>query len=356
MIKLTKDLIKLNTNPGNVEELKKALDLCLHQLSGFHFERFHRNKVESLLIYNTKKRPKKFKVLLNGHLDVIPGKESQYNPVIKENKLYGVGSMDMKGNVACLVSSFKDIAEKVDYPLGLQLVTDEEVGGFDGTKYQIDEGVCSDFVIAGETTNFNIVNEAKGILWLKISTKGRTAHGAYPWRGENAIWKMQRFLMELQKAYPIPTDEVWKTSINLSSIETRNQSFNKIPDDCNISLDIRYLPEDNKTILLNIKSLLPKGFKLEVLVKEPPLYTSATNPYLSKLKKITSKHIHKPVKLYGAQGSSDARHFTQVGCPGIEFGPIGGGIGTDKEWISLNSMHKYREILNDFLLSLNSNN
>lgn len=54
------------------------------------------------------------------------------------------------------------------------------------------------------------------------------------------------------------------------------------------------------------------------------------------------------------QGSSDARHFTKVGCAGVEFGPIGGGIGTDKEWIDIPSLEKYYKILREFLLHLNN--
>ena len=49
-----------------------------------------------------------------------------------------------------------------------------------------------------------IANEAKGVLWLKVSCKGKTAHGAYPWRGENAIAKMHRFLGDLCKEFPVP--------------------------------------------------------------------------------------------------------------------------------------------------------
>ena len=107
--------------------------------------------------------------------------------------------MDMKANVACLMTVFKDVADKVNYPLGLQLVTDEEIGGFHGTKYQIEKGVRAEFVVVGESTDLNIKNRAKGILWAKISAKGKTAHGAYPWRGENAIWKMNEFLNCLKR-------------------------------------------------------------------------------------------------------------------------------------------------------------
>src|SRR3989338_9584875 len=222
VLSLTKKFISIESVPGNPEELEKILGLALSNLKGYTIERFKQNGVNSALIYNSRKRSKKFKIILNGHLDVVPGKEYQYLPKIKGNRLYGVGSMDMKANAACLIMVFKEVADKTGYPLGLQLVTDEEVGGFDGTKHQISKGVRADFVIAGEPTNFDIVNEAKGVLRVNISTKGKTAHGAYPWRGENAIWKMNEFLNILKKKYPVPRREQWTTTVNLSGIETRN--------------------------------------------------------------------------------------------------------------------------------------
>lgn len=353
IISLTKKLISIKSTPDNPNALKKVLDVALSHLKSYVIEYFEHDGIKSVLVYNTKKRPEKFRILLNGHLDIIPGKEHQYLPQIKGNRLYGVGSMDMKANVSCLITVFKEMVDKVAYPLGLQLVTDEEVGGFDGTKYQIEKGVRADFVVAGEPTNFDIVNKAKGILWIKILVHGKAAHSAYPWKGENAIWKMNDFLYVLKKKYPVPVKEKSTTTVNLSKIETGNYAFNKIPDDCVIGLDIRYAPEETNTILINIKKLLPKGFIIDVITKEPALFTDGDNEYIKILQKVGKEVIKKKFSLREAQGSSDVRHFALVDCPGIEFGPIGGGIGSDNEWVDISSLETYCQILKKFLLSVN---
>ena len=352
ILKLSERLIALKTDPDNRKELDKALALVERELKGFTIERFNKDGCKSILVYNRKQRPKRFTVLLNGHLDVIPGKEYQYNPVIKGTRLYGVGSMDMKSNVACLIAAFKDVANSVSYPLGLQIVTDEEIGGFEGTLYQIKRGVKAEFVIAGETTQFDIVNQAKGVLWLKVSTKGKTAHGAYPWRGRNAILEMNDALQGLLKHFPIPKEQAWVSTVNVSKIETSNHSFNKVPDDCSVMLDIRFIPKDTKSILRRVKSAFPKGFRFEVVAQEPALDVPQSNYFLKALRKSTEAVTRKTVSFYGAQGSSDARHFTRIGCAGVEFGPVGKGIGTDNEWVSIPSLEKYRSILTHFLLSL----
>lgn len=349
ILDLSKKFISIKSTLDNHIALNEILELALTDLKEFTIEKFERNGVKSALVYNTQKRPNKFKVILNGHLDIIPGKDNQYIPTIKNNRLYGVGSMDMKANVACLITVFKEIASKVNYPLALQLVTDEEIGGFNGTKYQIEKGVKADFVITGETTNFDIVNKAKGVLWIKISAQGKTAHGAYPWRGKNAIWKIIKFLNLLEKKYPLPTQQAWETTVNVSKIETTNQTFNKIPDNCELWLDIRFIPEE-KNIISKLKTMLPRGYKLDIITNEPALFVDQQNSYLKLLQRISKEVTKGKVSFYGAQGSSDARHFTRINTPGVEFGPIGGGIGTDNEWVDIKSLGKYSEILKNFLL------
>lgn len=352
IISLTKKMIAIKSIAENPQALEKVLELALADLKGFTIERFERNGVKSALVYVSKKRPKKFTVILNGHLDVIPGKEHQYTPQIVGNKLYGAGAMDMKANVACLISVFKLMAPTVSYPLGLQLVTDEEIGGFDGTKYQIEKGVRADFVLAGEPTNFDIVHQAKGILLVKVLARGKTAHGAYPWRGENAILLMNDFLNRLMKAFPTPSKEVWATTVNVSRVATSNQAFNKIPDDCLVELDARYIPKDAKTIVKQFRALLPKGCVLEIVANEPALATDARDSFIKALQVSGEQSLKKELIMRGANGSSDARHYARVGGAGIEFGPVGGGIGSDKEWVSVSSLETYTKILIHFLQSL----
>ncbi len=355
ILSLTKKLISIKSTFDSPKALEEILELSLLHLKGFTIEQFKKNGVKSILVYNSKTRPKKFKVLLNGHLDVVPGKDYRYIPEIKGNKLYGVGSMDMKASVACLIEVFSYVANQVNYPLGLQLVTDEEIGGYNGTKYQIEKGVRAEFIITGESTSFDIVNKAKGILQVKISAKGKTAHGAYPWAGENAIWKINEFLNALQKKYPIPSQEIWAMTVNVSKIETTNKVFNKIPDDCTAWLDVRFVLEEYNIVKKNLLRLLPKGLTLEIVNDEPALSTDENNEFIKLLTLKTKQVTGNNVRLRGANGSSDVRHFARINCAGIEFGPVGGNIGSDQEWVDIPSLEKYYQTLIIFLLDVDKN-
>lgn len=352
VVQLSQALIRFKTNPDQPGELAFALDYLASLFPHLTVEQFTDEGVRSILVYATPQRPEIFKIILNGHVDVIPGKDFQYIPHIDGDKLYGVGALDMKANLAVMVHVFAEVAQIVDYPLGLQIVTDEELGGFHGTKYQIAQGVRADFVIAGETTNFAIAHQAKGILWIKVQFHGETAHGAYPWRGDNALIQAHTFIAQLLQKYPTPMQQAWVTTVNVARIETPNLSFNKVPDHADVWLDIRVVPPEYTAIVAEIAALLPVSATYSVLAHEAALYTAPDNPYIQRLQQITAQVTGQSCELYGAQGSSDARHYMAVDGAGIEFGPIGGGIASDEEWTSIAGLTTYATILREFLLQL----
>lgn len=344
ILELTEALMALRTDPGAEVALNAALDLVIAELEGLTVEVFECEGIRSILCYRGASRPKRFRLILNGHLDVIPGKVEQYKAVIDGDRLFGVGSMDMKSNVATMLFAFKKIVHQVSYPIGFQVVLDEEIGGHKGTLYQKKQGVLADFAIAGESTGFNIANQARGILQAVVKSRGVTAHGAYPWRGRNAVESLIAYLRELTLRHPNPDEQSWKSSINIAHVSTPNDSFNKIPDEASAKLDIRFVPEDEDALLASIQGLLTSGMSLKIIHHEPALDTSESNSFVQSLKRTAEELLGKQVQCYGAMGTSDARFFSGDGC-GVEFGPVGGGIGSDDEWVSISSLEDFYRIL-----------
>jgi succinyl-diaminopimelate desuccinylase len=352
LLEFTKSLISIPSTKENPDKLQEVLDVVKKELAEFKFKEFSDAGIPSLLFYNTPELPEKFKIILNAHLDVVPGQPDQFIPKIEGDKLMGRGACDMKSGAVGEILAFKDLATKVNYPLGLQLVTDEEVGGFHGTQYQIKQGVKADFVIAGESTDLALNNDAKGVFWLRITSHGVPAHAAYPWNGKNAIWEMIDFLNKLQQTFPVPNLEKWLTTANLSHIENANTTFNKVPDDCTVLLDIRYIPTDSETIVNTIKNLLPQDFTLEIVTKEPCQHTDQNNPYLKSLAKSITQITQKPTEFIQKHGASDIRHYDGAGMSGVCFGPTGSGLHSDNESGSIQGLTNYHRILTDFLRSL----
>lgn len=350
-ISLAQHLITLPTTPDQPAALRAALDIVEQQCAHLTIERFTHNNSASVLIYNRSVRPQRFRLILNGHVDVIPGKPHQYQPIIKNHRLYGVGALDMKANLAVLVRLFAQHAAVVDAPIALQVVTDEELGGFDGTYHQIMQGVRGDFVVSAETTNFDVVNRAKGILWLKIQVTGTTAHGAYPWRGDNAIVRAQRLSARLLERFPTPARQTWRTTVNVARITTSNTAFNKVPDCVELWLDVRFVPDERDSIYHTLAQLCAP-FAIAVVVQEPPLNTPTNHADVQQLAALTTQVRSKPARIRAAQGSSDARHYMHVGDVGVEFGAYGGGIASDNEWISIPSLADYYRIMQRFITEI----
>src|SRR3989344_1928665 len=117
IINLSQKLITVPSISDSKKEVARVLKTAENDLKGYTLERFEKNGYPSILVYNTKTRPKRFKVILNAHLDVVPAKKTQYKAVEKNGKLYGRGTYDMKAAAAAEILVFKEIAKQLKYPL-----------------------------------------------------------------------------------------------------------------------------------------------------------------------------------------------------------------------------------------------
>lgn len=75
------------------------------------------------------------------------------------------------------------------------------------------------------------MTESKGLLTARLHAEGRSGHSAYPWLGDNALVRLMRSLDTLLAGYPVATEEVWRTTVNLARVETTNSALNQIPAD-----------------------------------------------------------------------------------------------------------------------------
>lgn len=357
VVKLTQELVKVPSvkGRGRMKEVLEVVERYLRRFEGIGREEFEHNGVPSVLYFNRKTRPEKFRLLLNGHVDVVVAPEKLFEPRLEGDKLYGRGAMDMKGGVAAGVVAFAELVGKVNYPLGLQLTADEEVGGFDGVKWQLEEGVRSEFTIALEPTQLNVAVAAKGVLWVEVEAKGKSAHGAYPWLGDNAVVKLMRFLEEVLQTFPVPEgDDKWKTTCNLAYIKTENETTNKVPDTARARLDVRYVPADKEEVWKKIEMLAEKypGVVVSKIMLESNHYVDPERKEVKLLTEVIEKVSGRKPKLIKNNGASDVRHFTSQGMAGVEFGAVGEGMHEEGEWVSVKSLGQVVEVLTRFGMML----
>lgn len=344
--------LRIESIAGRPEKLDEIVEYCRSMLSDYSVEVFERGGKKSLLAYNRPQRPDRFRLILNGHLDVVPGRPEQFDPRYSGSRLYARGAYDMKCASLVELLAFVDQAKHAEYPLGLQLVSDEEIGGYDGTKYQLECGVAADFVIAGEPTDFGVNSVAKGIVQADVVFSGSTGHAAYPWQGVNAVWKAYGFLERLARFYPEPRQERWATTVNLAEMISTPQPYNKVADSCRLAIDVRFVPEERETILDTLRSFLPEGASIEVRSFEPPHFADAEGDCVRLLRQTTGEITGEVPPIIKKHAASDLRHFSELGMQGVTFGPKGAGQHTDDEWVDLPSLETFYRVLQRFMNSL----
>jgi len=355
ILNLSRELISIPSTKDSPEKLEAVLKFALANLPGFEFKKFIDHNCPSLLVYNHWPKDGKFKIILNAHLDVVPGKPEQFSAKIEGDKLIGRGAVDMKAAGAAELLTFKEVAKKVSYPLALQLVTDEEIGGQYGVKYQISQGVLTDFYLCGEYSGLGLGCDTKGVLWLKIITHGTRAHGAFLWNGINAITKLVAEINSVKKLFPVPQKEAWKTTCNFSVI-TGGNTVNQVPDLAAVTLDIRHIAGDQaKDIISKIKSrFVFPDTELEIIEDEPVNHANRSHQLVKILADSVKSVTGKKAEFVKFHGASDARHYSSAGATALDIGPTGTGLHSDYEWVSITSLEKYYRVLKNFLLRVNN--
>lgn len=292
-------------------------------------------------------------VLFNGHLDVVPGHPGQFAPERREGRLYGRGAYDMKAALAAMMIATAELArDRVDgVALDLMIVPDEERGepGANCSEALVRDGLRADFVICGEPTDMQVGIQAKGVLLLCLHVPGTAAHGSTPWLGENAViraFEIYRRVGELpfmsasSEMFPSP-------SVNLGRIEG-GEALNSVPDMCRLWLDIRCLPEQDRTeIVAQIQAIDPQA-RIELILNKAAARVPSTHPHVATLVEV-ARAADPTARAVGRDGSSDAIPFLEVGVPAVEFGPVGAGHHGPDEYVEIASLQPYRESLVAFV-------
>ena len=280
-------------------------------------------------------------VILHGHVDVVPAHDGQFIPRVEGDRLIGRGAYDMKGALAAMMCAVKDVADNGKVRVRFICVPDEE-----------SEGLRADFAITGEPTDLHIGVQAKGVLAVRVEVTGIAAHGSTPWAGDNAILKAYDVFRRIEtlRFSRESSDLFDRPSINVSRI-AGGDAFNKVPDRCTMDVDIRFLPnQEPGKILAEIRAL--PDVRIVKTFQRAPARVSRQNPYVRALRDAVSKSLDDEALSIGRDGASDAISFLEAGVPAVEFGPIGGGHHGPEEWVSIDSLHRYRSALGDFINDL----
>jgi acetylornithine deacetylase len=282
-LKILSELIKFQTVSGTSNV--KLIEYCekkLSKLGATSFKTYDKEK-QRVNLFSTILGKQKLNgggVILSGHTDVVPAstKEWSFDPFVatqKNNKVYGRGSTDMKGFIACSLALAPYFASKnLKKPIHFSFTYDEETA-CQGAPIMIEElkkrnlncSVC----IVGEPTNMKTVQAHKGCYEYSTHFTGLAGHGSAPDKGVNAVEYASRFinkLMELREELKKrkPKNSVFAppyTTLGIGRIKG-GLARNVIADQCVVDWELRpVVPEDGEFVNKNMDAyvkdiLLPK--------------------------------------------------------------------------------------------------
>ncbi|MHC4572866.1 MAG: M20 family metallopeptidase [Planctomycetota bacterium] len=271
------------------------------------------------------------------HLDVVPpGRTGWSNPpfaaVESDGKIYGRGSADMKGGIAAVVTAVREVVEsrsKLKGDIVLFGAAGEETDSCGARRFVRNFGnklPALAGVVLPEPTDFKVVTAHRGMLWLEVSTKGKTAHGSAPELGVNAIASMKAFLDELEQ-YGIPYEPhelLGGCSMSVNTI-AGGAAINVVPDKCSVGIDIRTLPRQNhKDVVDDLRKIFGKlkqenpQFEAEVSILRE-VEALETDPSCKFVKDFCSAAGTHETKAVGF--TTDGPYFAPLGAPVVIFGP-----------------------------------
>jgi len=286
-LKILSDLIKFKTVSGTSN--LKLIEYCekkLNKLGAISFKTFHDSKQQANLFstINGKKKSDGGGIILSGHTDVVPasGKKWSSDPFIateKNNKIYGRGSCDMKGFIACTLALAPFFASKnLKKPIHFSFTYDEETA-CQGAPIMLKElkkrNVKCSICIVGEPTSMKAIQAHKGCSEYSTYFTGLAGHGSAPDKGVNAVEYASRYinkLMELREELKkrVPKNSVFTppySTIQIGGIKG-GLARNVIADQCTVDWEMRpVIPEDGKFVTQNIEAyaknvLLPEMRKV----------------------------------------------------------------------------------------------
>ncbi len=297
-------------------------------------------------------------LLLNGHMDTVGvgGMQNPHKPVTRDGRLYGRGAYDMKGGLAaCMIAIAAVKKEHLRGDVVFTAVVDEEFAS-QGTQ-KLAKQFRADGGIVAEFTELKLITSHRGFAWIEVETAGKAAHGSRPDLGIDAIVKMGKVLVELEKLdlalRSKPSHPLLGSGSIHASLINGGKELSTYPDRCLLSVERRTLPgETPRQVEGEIQAIIDKlqesdpSFRAVVRrgLDRESLETSEDAAIVKAIQAAAGKVMKRPLPIAGVQFWTDAALLSAAGIPSILLGPSGSGAHADEEWVDLASVRTCSEL------------
>jgi acetylornithine deacetylase len=298
-------------------------------------------------------------LMLCGHIDTVgvDGMDAPFAPEIRDGRLYGRGSQDMKGGVAAMIDAARVAKDRgfVRGRLIVAAVVDEEYASM-GADALVKEWTADGAVVT-EPTDLHVAIGHKGFAWIDVITRGRAAHGSRPHDGRDAIMRMGRVLHRLealdrtlQSGTPHPI--LGTGSLHASTI-SGGRELSSYPDVCRLQMERRTVgTESGETALAEVSAILDALRREDHEFEAGAQLTFARPPYELPAEHRLPRLLLDAATALGAQSAkvgmsfwTDAAVLGAAGIPAVLFGPGGAGLHSREEYVTTNDVVTCRDAL-----------
>jgi len=348
LVAILSDLIALPSPypPGT------SVEICTYtarrlKKAGYKVEIATRTKGVDNVVARMKGKGKGPVIAFNAHVDTVGvgeranWKSDPYKALVKGGLVYGLGAGNCKGSMAVQIWLAEEIARRGGPAKGeliFTFVADEENLGPDGMEFLRKSGkVRPDALILGAQTENNLIVAERGVMWAKITTRGRAAHAGNPAAGDNAILRMMRLVGALSsyydKALAKRISGAMKSTVNIGMFHGGHNT-NVVPSACTVEIDRRLLPDEKvKDAFKALKQVIdgvgePRSqYKVEFLTGTNGFFAPENGAAVGAFEAAVKKQTGRKVKFLNATGVSDGRYYADDGIEIINFGPGSGAQG-----------------------------
>lgn len=363
IIQVAQNLIRFKTETGNSSEIKKCLQYVkgLFKGTAAKVDIFEKERIAPVIfIRNTDSE--QFDALVLGHLDVVKAEESMFEPIIKDGRMYGRGTLDMKSFAAVALNSMEYVLKnKLPLKFGVILSTDEEKGS-KGTEAfllahpKISAEIVLDNDVGGDITK--IVTKCKNPVFVKIIAEGVAAHGSTPWEGIDANELMIQTLTKLRQFYPYYAqngnnpDNKWIDTVHWAKI-CGGEVSNIISAYCETLCDFRLTETSTiDELKANLDKAMLPGVRYKIVSVSTPVVMDEKNPHILDYKAFAEEILGTPIAFEHIGGATDSREFAVKGSTVIMHSGTGEGMHAPGEYVEIDSVKCIGEIQIKFLEKL----
>lgn len=360
LVELTSDLVEFPSESRNEQALADAVEAELKKLSHLEVQRLGNTVVAKTNLGRSER------VVIAGHLDTVPSSGNDRALIVRqggsvpvadvdgkktasEDRLYGLGSCDMKGGVAVSLKLAKEITNPTRDITFIYYDCEEIEADMNGLKKVSEknpEWMAADFAVLMEPSNAVVEGGCQGTMRIEIRTNGRRAHTARSWMGENAIHGLSKVLEILNEYYPAKVEiDGLEYREGLQAVDIYGGvAGNVVPDSASITINYRFAPNKSANDAIAHLQKTFAGFQIEVVD-----YAEGALPGLSK--PAAAQFVAAVGGIAQPKfGWTDVARFSSLGIPAVNFGPGFAALAhAPNEYVPIDQLEKCFNAMKDWL-------